>query len=243
MPGNILLRPNVNYEANEETGAINLLLPLDNGEFLSADYRKQGETLNPDGFCAFRNRATLGAIPGLALCFGQRINTGDKHLIEVSDRREIQAMEFGGRWENSIDIDVVDKDIDSQREILEHALIFLRCQLRNRWSERGIEIMQVNAGGESEELYDQNDFFYRGSISLSIETEWTVWVPTAGRLLRLEESADPLDVIAGMTDEEISQVPGAVRIGDLIDLQDPFYHAKSNSIYPLKVKPTFSMTK
>lgn len=241
MPGNILLQESVNYEADPKTGVIMLHSPLGDDEFLSADYRVQGETLGTQ-FIAQRNRSNTQAIPGLFLAFGQRIAENDTLMIEVTESREIQAYEFGGRWETSIDVEVVAKDLDTQREILETALIFLRSQLRSRWSSEGIEIMQVNAGGESEEIYDQNDYFYRGTITLSIETEWTVWVPTAGRILRFETASQSPDVLAGLSDEEISQIEDGIRIGRrFTDFQDPFFNAKRGSITPQISNPTFPM--
>ena len=241
MPGNILLREGVNYTADPTTGILNLIVPLEEEEFLSADYRVVGETLGTE-FIAQRNRANLQAIPGLFLAFGQRISLNDRMMIEISEDREIQAYEFGGRWDTSIDIEVVAKDLDTQREILEHLLIYLRCQLRTRWSAEGIEITQVNAGGESEEIYDQNDYFYRGTISLQIETEWTVWVPTAGRILRFETQPEPDYILAGLSDTDISQLESGIRIGRrLVDFQDPFYDGKTGSISSEKSNPTFPM--
>ena len=182
-------------------------------------------------FKAMRDYSNIQAIPGVMLAFGQRITKGDRMLVEVSPTRTICDMEFGGRWETSIDIEVVARDIDTQREILEHVLIFLSSQLRLRWSTEGIEILQINAGGESEELYDQNDYMFRGTISLSVETEWSVRVPTMATLRRLEVMEE---------DESEGVLSSLVRVG-YYDKQDPFFTGKPGSVNQVVPNPTYSV--
>lgn len=226
MPGNVLLS---DYTADPNTGQVVLPEPLSQDDFLSADYRVQGERTGP--FKAMRDYSNIQAIPGVMLAFGQRITKGDRMLVEVSPTRTICDMEFGGRWETSIDIEVVARDIDTQREILEHVLIFLSSQLRLRWSTEGIEILQINAGGESEELYDQNDYMFRGTISLSVETEWSVRVPTMATLRRLEVMEE---------DESEGVLSSLVRVG-YYDKQDPFFTGKPGSVNQVVPNPTYSV--
>jgi hypothetical protein len=55
----------------------------------------------------------------------------------------------------------------------------------------GIEMMSLSLGGESEESYDENgdDYFYTGSFSIQIQTDWSVQVPLGIVIQRVDPTA------------------------------------------------------
>ncbi len=232
MPGNIELYEGVNYMANAETGEIDLLIDIDRdaGEFLSADYRYPGTTTGP---WKLNNRLGLTEpIPGALLGFGNRITPGDRLAVQVFERRELTAMEFGGRWDLSLDIDVIARDPNHQREILDQTAIYLWSVARSRLSTQGIEMLSINLGGETEEVYDDNadDYFYNASFSISLQTDWSLQMPLGATIRRILPGVEGgPQALAGLTDEEVAQVQTDIRpvLNITKSSFDPFYAGKA----------------
>jgi len=243
MPGNIKLIPGLQYTADPATGIITLMEPLGPQDFLSADYRVPGETTGP--WEVFEERALIEPIPGAVLAFGRRITPGDRVAIVVQPEREIAALEYGGRWDLTLDFDVVARDPLSQREILDQSAMYLLTTARPRLSTAGVEILSVNLGGETEEVYDENadDWFFNGSFSLQLQTDWSIHVPLGITLRNVEPGGgEPIapgtapltppfiEQIAALSDEEIARIQNNVRmLGDLGLRQnfDPWYAGKN----------------
>jgi len=115
MPGNIQLYEGVNYNVDAETGEITLLDDLVSEEdFISADYKVPGETTGP--WAVMEERALTEPIPGAILAFGRRVTAGDRLAVVVQRKRSISAMEYGGRWDLTMDVDVIARDPLAQRE-------------------------------------------------------------------------------------------------------------------------------
>ena len=185
MPGNVPLTENVDYTADPETGAITMARAYGPTDFLSVDYRYAGPSLGP--FPVPQDGSNNEAIPGVVLAFGRRAQAGDIMAVIVGDQREDSALEYGGRWEISLDADVIARDPIAQAEITDRTIMFIFANLRGNLSAEGIEITQVSMGGEAEEVYDEtgDDYYYTASISVTVLTDWSLHVPLDQALLRL----------------------------------------------------------
>lgn len=238
QPGNIRLYEPANYTADPTTGAILISEPFEDDEFLSVEYRYGAPSMGP--FCLQEERALTKPLPGVVLAFGREIHAGDKLAVVVGDTRDLTAMEYGGRWEISVDFDVVARDVNTQREILDKTVLYVDAVLRPRLSTMGIEIMPVSLGGESEEAYDDNsdDYYYMGSFSIQVQTDWSIQVPLGATITQIEPGAPEgpvgptvppyMQTLAGLSDEEIIDVQFRQKILASLGLRlwgprDPFY--------------------
>lgn len=235
LPGNIPMVEDINYTVDATTGVITLPSPLPTGVFLSADYRYPGTSTGPH--LIKENHTHTTAIPGVVLAFGRRIEAGDVMAVIVGDRREAVALEYGGRWNLSLDLDVMALDLIAQGEITDRTLVYLQGVLRSRLSGEGIEIMEVSHGGESEEIYDEtaDDYFYNASISMSLETEWSIHVPVDKVIRQVvpQTSAD-IAAAAAMSDDELitDGEPNRLQMVAKLPLkgiQDPFFVGRSKT--------------
>jgi hypothetical protein len=235
MPGNLPLFEGVNYSADPDTGVITLTAPLPPNTYLSVDYYYAGESTGP--FPIADNTANSTAIPGVVLAFGRRLYDGDVMAVVVTERREESAREYGGRWEMSMDFDMMARDVYAQAEILDRTLLYIHAQLRDRLSFEGFEITQVSSGGEAEEQYDENgdDYFYTASISLTMETEWAVRLPLPRALTRIvPNTVEQLRAVAGLDDEQLAETgsPTTLLLSEnlgLVEIQDPWFRDRSSN--------------
>ena len=242
MPGNIRLYEGANYTADPLTGEVTLIDELGPDEFLSADYRCPGETTGP--WRVQENRALVEPIPGCVLAFGRRVTAGDRLAVVVQEKRQISALEYGGRWDLTLDVDVIARDPLSQREILDQTSLYLWATARPRLSSEGIEIVSISMGGETEEAYDENadDWYYSASFSLQLQTDWLIHVPLGIVIRGIEPGGGApiapgqapltppfIEQIAGLSDEEIAQIQTNFRLVSGLGLRapwDPFYVGK-----------------
>ncbi len=235
MPGNILYYDGVNYTADPTTGQITLAKPLANGTYLSVDYRYAGTSTGP--FPLPENGADVEAIPGVVLAFGRRAYAGDIMAVVISDRREEVAKEFGGRWEMSLDFDIMARDVYAQGEITDRTLMYLYTEARERLSTEGIEITQASMGGEAEEVYDENgdDYFYTASLSLSVMTDWSIHVPIGRTVTRVEaNTVSETEMVSGLTDDQLVEMgspTGLQYTADLglQDIRDPWFRDRTKT--------------
>ena len=236
MPGNLPLYEGVNYSADPETGEITLIQPLARKSYLSVDYYYPGESKGP--FPVQENGANNEAIPGVVLAFGRRAVEGDVMAVVVGERREGNSREYGGKFEVSVDMDIIARDVYSQNEISDRTLMFLNSELRDRLSFDGFEIDSVTFGGEGEEVYDEtgDDYFYTGSISLTVLTDWAVRVPFGSSISRILPGSTVLEDqvnSALSTDQLISTgFAGGLKYADklgLAQIQDPWFRERSKN--------------
>lgn len=234
MPGNVELYEGINYTADPETGVINLIIPFTEPEdFLSADYRYPSDTTGP--WKIEENRALTEPLPGVVMAFGRRVTAGDRLAVVVTEKRSISALEYGGRWDFSMDVQVISRDPLSQREILDQSMLYLWSIARPRLSTQGIEISSVNAGGETEEVYDDNadDYFYNANFSIQVQTDWAIRVPVSIGLRRiLPESPDLAKLAASLNGEELAQLQNNFVLLEKLGLrpQDPFLTGKEGRV-------------
>ena len=229
MPGNILLYEGINYTADATNGQITLAQPTASNTYLSVDYRYAGESRGP--FQITQNGSDNQAIPGVVLAFGRRVQDGDIMTVVVGRSREACALEYGGRWELNVDMDLMTRDVLATGEVTDRTLLFLYADLRGRLSNEGVEIISVSMGGEAEEAYDENadDYFYTSSISMTIQTDWSMHFPLnweANRVIPGTVAED--QAVAGLTDDQLLETGSPSQFFvyqnlNLIAIRDPFF--------------------
>lgn len=230
MPGAIQLVEGINYTLDADVGVVTLTDPVPRNGSLSADYRYAAPSAGP--YPIVQMQANHTAIPGAVLAFGRRVQAGDRLAVVVTARRESTALEYGGRWEVSVDFDVVARDVYAQQEIVDMTVMYLWGIARSRLSNEGIEVSTVNMGGESEEAYDENadDYYYNASISVQLQADWSIHVPLAATVRRaLPQTDAQIRETAALTDEELAALGNAatsIRILQDLGLravEDPFF--------------------
>ncbi|NBQ99617.1 MAG: hypothetical protein EBT79_09775 [Actinobacteria bacterium] len=230
MPGAIQLLEGTNYTLDPDNGTVTLTEPLPRNGSLSADYRYVAPTTGPHPIVQMQANHT--AIPGTVLAFGRRVQAGDKMAVVVTARRGPTALEYGGRWDLSLDFDVVARDVYAQQEIVDLTVMYLWGIARSRLSMEGIEISTVSMGGESEEAYDENadDYYYNATIGVQLQADWSIHVPLAATVRRaLPQTDAQIRMTAALSDEELAALGNAATsIRVLADLglravEDPFF--------------------
>lgn len=238
MPGNIEIRDGFEYTAVPSTGAITLTDPLGANKTLSADYRCAGERRGP-----FRVPAETGdvqAIPGAILGFGLRYATGDQMAVVVSRNRCLTDEVFGGKWDITLDIEVMGRDIDDQEILADDTSIYLQGVARSRLSSFGIEVGDISLGGETQEIYDdeQNTYYYSATMSATFQTDWEIHRPLAVQIRRVTEfGVETEKGIAGLSEEALAQISSNIQIleaNNLTLLEDPFFVRREGTMEMLR---------
>lgn len=212
IPGGGLLVAGTDYTIGTDGVTITLTSPLPSGTALSATYRYTGTTTGP-----WEAKQLMGynkAIPGCVLVFGRKGHKGDRFAVIVTGTREDAYLEYGGKWDLNIDIDVIARDVFAQREIADDTAMFLWVTLRPAVADEGLDITEVSMGGESEEIYDENadDYFFNSTLSMVIQTDWFAFVPIIPRILTYAET------LVGLP-------PGLT----IAACQDPYYGTRFNT--------------
>jgi hypothetical protein len=84
--------------------------------------------------------------------------------------------EFVGAWMSTVTIEVnTESIIDREQLITIIKMIFMNVR-RDELYTRGIHVIRVNHGGESEVPY-HNDFVYKQTVNVEIYSEWTNRIP------------------------------------------------------------------
>jgi len=169
------------YIVDYESGIITFVKSPDpilkNSEVI-ANYRISGLSTGPFTV-PNSNYAHNTAIPGVILAFGKGISQGDKHFVVIHKDREISALEYIGKWESNISLDVYAKDSVKVEEIIDMSTAYLNTYRKSQLDAEGIYLVDVNFGGESEEVFDEGtgDLYYMGSVEYSFMTEWIMHQP------------------------------------------------------------------
>lgn len=243
MPAGYQLTENANYTVERDgggnpTGAIQLTQSMTGGRWIQADYRWPGESSGPHTL--YPGRADNTVIPGCVVAFGKRNGKGDRCAVVVQDMRRPAALEYGGKWDITMDFDVVSRDVYAQMEIADNTVVYIWGVLRSIMSTEGLEITDLSIGGESEEVYDDNgdDYFYNSSFSMTVSTDWSIHVPL-GVFIR---QVSPLTVarsreIAGMTDEQVAEQRNNIIEMESLGLDvmtDPYFKGRDNTFEMVK---------
>mgnify|MGYP003642584714 CR=1 FL=1 len=240
MPSNLVLYDTTNYTFDPATQILTLVNPLPDGLSITADYRHPIESRGP--FKIKPNFANRTAIEGCVLAFGRRCTKGDRMAIMISPFREPVALEYGGRWELSIDFDIIARDVFAQQEISDSTVMYLWAIARSYLVNEGINVVDVSLGGESEETYDQtgDDYYYTSNFSMSVETDWAVYVPLTAQIRRvLPETLEVSEKAAGMTDDQLATETLETRLKvveelGLRELSDPYFKGKGVNFETIK---------
>lgn len=200
------------------TGVVQILAPLQPSQVVRADYRYHAGGRPP--FEIREKEANWTGIPGVVICVGGRIEPGDVVGIVVNSVRRAVALEFSGRWEISVDIDIFARDVHDQRELTDGTAMYLWAILRSHWSSEGIEITNVALSGEGEEPYDENgdDYFYTANLSLTCTTEWYQHFPLD---VTIRELAGPFAT-------DVDRPGSPLELWNPEALRDPYFSIKRN---------------
>lgn len=165
------------FATDPARGRVTLKTPLTRKESAVADYRYDGGERGP--FPVNGNIPLTTAVPGAIIAVGRNLREGDLVGVVVESHRRPTALEYGGQWELTADIDVFARDVHDQREIADYTTSYLWGIARSRLSSEGIEITQVGIGADSEESYDDNadEPYFTTTLNLSCTTEWSQQFP------------------------------------------------------------------
>lgn len=240
MPGSLPILEGPGFTADPENGGITLNRPLTGSSFLSVDYRYPAESTGPWEY--IENFAHNKAIPGMTLAFGRRGEAGDRMAVAIHSRRMPSALEYGGRWDITLDLDIVARDPHAQMEISDQTAMYLWGVARNRLSTDGIEIVNVSFS-ETEEIYDQNadSYFYNASMSITTQTDWAIRVPLEACIRRVvpQTAAQALEA-ASLTDDQLLEVQDALQQFHVLEglglrgFEDPYYQVGTMTYETLK---------
>ena len=237
-PSHLPLYETTNYTV-DSTGLITLNEPLDSTLSLVADYRTPQSSLGP--FIIKENHARRDVIEGVIIAFGRRCKKGDRLAIVVSPYREATALEYGGRWDLSLDFDIVARDVYAQQEIADRTVFWLWGVARSWFNQEGIEVTEVSLGGESEEAYDEtgDDYYYTSSFSMGVSTDWSIHVPLNKKIRRvIPETLLTNKQSANMSDEELAteQLPSNIEAVEQLglELSDPYFSGKNQAYETIK---------
>jgi len=183
---NAIMTENVDYFLDENTGIITFnSSSTPNGEVtilknskIEASYRVKGLSTGPFEI-PNPNYANNTAIPGVVLAFGNGVSIGDKHFIIINNDRILTALEYSGKWDLSISLDIFAKDSYKIEEIIDITTSYLNTYRKEELDAEGIYLVDVSFGGESEEVYDDatGDLYYKGSVDYKFLTEWIMHKP------------------------------------------------------------------
>jgi hypothetical protein len=100
--------------------------------------------------------------------------------------------------------------------------------------------MDVNLGGETEEVYDEtgDDYFYNCSISMTVQTEWSLHVPLQATV----RNASPLTqeqarFISALDEDDLANQHGDIKMLESLGLEairDPFFVGKTKTFEVIK---------
>lgn len=240
MPGSIPYVLGVNYTEDAATGQVAIVNPVPAGTYLMVSYRYPAATTGP--WRVTENFAHRGAIPGVVLAFGRRVEVGDIMAVVVYSRRQPTALEYGGKWDIALDFDIMARDVYAQQEIADSTVMYLWGIARNRLSTEGIEITSVSMGGESEEVYDEtgDDYYYNASFSVQTQTDWSIHVPLTATIRRVVPLTQAqIAEVASMTTDEMVEYSLSNNIQMLESLglrtfDDPFFVGRTTTFETLK---------
>lgn len=146
---------------------------------LVANYRWVGEEIGPKSIPKGK-RYDNETLSGVSLCFTDRVNLGDKAVLQVYPKREIAASVYGGHFKVNLDLDIFTMDTVQLPGLVDYVVNDLWNLKRIPLMDEGITIEEIDPTGESEEVYDENtgDLYFKSSINIALMTEWKRFVPT-----------------------------------------------------------------
>lgn len=165
------------FSFDPETGEVTLYRPIEQDTKITASYNYPSSSTGPFGIQY--NTSNNKAIPGVVLAFGRRLSSGDKMAVVVHDSRIGVADEYGGKWNMNVDLSLITRDPMTREEISDLIMMYFWVLRKEPLTDEGIEILDISMGGEDEEIYDSTgeDYYFNTSISMTMQTDWSVHVP------------------------------------------------------------------
>jgi len=168
------------YVIDYDTGIITLIGAnrfLGNSR-VRADYRVQGESTGPHPI-PYLNYGDNESIPGIVVAFGNGVQIGDKQFVVVNKNRHVTALEYGGKWELNVGLDIYAKDLSKVEELIDITTSYFNAFRKSDFDGEGFVLVDVSFGGETEEIFDDGtgDVYYMGSVSYDFLTEWSMTKP------------------------------------------------------------------
>lgn len=172
-----MLVEGTDYTIDYRTGAVSFLTRFAPNDLVVADYRYPVASLGPIEFQW--NTSDFRTLPGVVMAFGKRAKVGDKVAIRVTADREHVALAYGGKFELSLDLDVLSQDTTATEELADLVLMCFWAEKKAFLEFEGIEVVDINIGGEAEETYDETAElnYYTASLSLQLRADWEVHTP------------------------------------------------------------------
>lgn len=196
---NYLLIEGTDYSCNYEDGEITFITTFAQNALITADYRYPTKSIGPVQF--FWNTADFKTLHGVVLAFGKRAKVGDKVAIVVYKDRVAAANAYGGRFDLTLELDVISQDTNQMEEIADLVTMFLWGEKRPILSIEGIEITNISMGGESEEPYDETGDlnYYMASLTVEVQSDWEIHLPLPLTISRLAPKGGIADVLQGLS--------------------------------------------
>jgi len=179
------------------TGAITFIggFSLEPHTNLIAYYRWIGEEIGPVKIPE-DNRYDHETIKGAVLCFNNKVNLGDKVVLIVYPEREVAARVYGGHFNVSLDIEIFTRDTVQLPGMVDYIINDIWNNKRIPLISEGITIDELDSGGETEEVYDENtgDLYYKNSLNMAIISEWKKFVPVLFEVIDFDLSFSTLHI-------------------------------------------------
>ena len=199
----------VNYEGEDGITEIEFLQPTAAGDSIYASYRYKIPQQGPFQF--YNEWTDIASIPGAILAFGDRTQKNDEMAIVVTNTRSDVAEVFGGKFEVTFSLVVFARD-SIDREKMSDYVVEKFLERQNALGFEGLELLDINPGGESEEVYNAeiDDYFYESAVTLSLRVDWETWVPLPIVINRVdltsETQANRIGFLSGAASYDLLQV-------------------------------------
>ena len=226
------------YTVDVTTGLVTFVRTLSAGQVVTADYAYLSASRS--GLPWVENETDVAAIPGCVLAFGRRAQAGDQMAVVVTSRRTESAKAYGGKWNLNYNVDVLARDIIQFEEIVDYLMLELWGPRRDRLSYIGVEISDLSFSGEAEEVHDEttDDYFFTGSLSLTVISDWEVHVPILPLIRGISViSESDLAAFAASPDANLAAFATTVRaVGALnfMFMPDPVMVGRNHHYEPIR---------
>jgi len=213
MDGRVPLIDGVDYTVDYESGLVTFLKPTPVNSVVYADYRYEVESQGPFEFK--RETVNLTAIPGAVIAFGDRTSECDQIAVVVTEDRTDVYDVYGGKFEVGFDLLVFSKDSEDREKLSDYLTISI-LEKQNSWGFEGLELLDISPGGESEEVYNAeiDDYYYDGSVSLSMRVDWEIHAPLPVEVYRA-------DFVSRSEEQQKGYMDGTYTLDQLNAISDP----------------------
>lgn len=183
-----------NEDYKIEDNKLILLNSLESSLSLNIDYLVPDEIQGP-----FKITGSIDSpVRGVDVFFASNPIIGDKMAIHVAEERMRIGRQLGGRWEMSISMDVFSRDSLQREEITDLLLMFWGFK-KEQFDAEGIYFKEMNYGGETEEMYDEEaqEPYFISSVDMTFDVVWEIVQPYPKilRAIQVNEKLFPKTII------------------------------------------------